>query len=91
MHALALAESGWVWDGTGSWLAGLWPGRARLGLRRTRPRRTPRRRAKGGRAVPSLSPSLNLRVSAEKRCPQEMREGSLPDCQDPKGLGERSE
>ena len=28
MHPLALAESGWVWVGTGSWLAGLQAGRA---------------------------------------------------------------
>ncbi len=65
MHPLALAESGWVWVGTGSWQAGLQTGRASWGLRRMRPCRSSRRCAKGGRAASSLTPSA---VFGSQRC-----------------------
>jgi hypothetical protein len=58
---MPLGESGWVWVGAASWPAGLPDGAGLTGLRRTRPCRTLRRRAKGGRAASSLTPSEILK------------------------------
>ena len=65
-HApMPLGESGWVWVGAASWPAGLPDGAGLTGLRRTRPCRTLRRRAKGGRAASSLTPSEILKSQRE--------------------------
>ena len=78
---MPLGESGWVWVGAASWPAGVPDGAGLTGLRRTRPCRTLRRRAKGGRAASSLTPSEILKSQREaalslpraKRVPQNKR------------------
>lgn len=55
------------------------PARATPGLRRTRPCRTNRRRAKGGRAAPSLTPSWrNGKDISARSAAVEPRAGSSP-------------
>ena len=74
---MPLGESGWVWVGAASWPAGVPDGAGLTGLRRTRPCRTLRRRAKGGRAASSLTPSETLKSQREAALSLSARSASL--------------
>jgi hypothetical protein len=70
MHPLALAESGWVWVGAGSRLAGLRTGRAIPGLRRDAalPVRQNTRQGREGGALPEPLLS-NATEALDVTCP----------------------